>query len=49
MISPVTNGIEGRIKFISNGNEKSAGSNINLRNSQFILIPFIITVLFFNI
>ncbi|KAL5243001.1 hypothetical protein ACI65C_010411 [Semiaphis heraclei] len=49
VISPITNGIEGRIKFISNGNEKSAGSNINLRNSQFILIPFIITVLFFNI
>jgi len=48
-MSPITNGIEGRISFISKGNEKSAGSNIHLQNYQFILISFIITVLFFNI
>jgi len=42
-------GVEGRIIFTSNNNEKSAGSNINTRNYQFIMITFITTVLFFNI
>ncbi|CAI6346863.1 unnamed protein product [Macrosiphum euphorbiae] len=48
-MSPITNGIEGRINFISKDNEISSGSNINLQNYHFILISFIITVLFFNI
>ncbi|XP_060838143.1 protein 5NUC-like [Rhopalosiphum padi] len=48
-ISPIMTGVEGRIIFTSNNNEKSAGSNINTRNYQFIMITFITTVLFFNI
>jgi len=48
-ISPITSGIDGRIRFKRDVNsEKSAGFNINTWNYRLLVTAFITTVLYLN-